>query len=46
MTTWNGPWSEGADEWTPELIKQLNPDESDGELWMEFSDMIEYYTHV
>lgn len=36
---WNGPWSDNAKEWTPEIMEYLDFQFSDdGTFFMEFSD--------
>jgi Ca2+-binding EF-hand superfamily protein len=44
---WNGRWSDGSQEWTPELHKELNYEFSDdGEFWMEFSDFCGIFSKI
>jgi hypothetical protein len=38
---WNGAWSDGSKEWTPNLKKQLGQtDEDDGTFWMCYEDFM------
>ncbi|KAL1526665.1 hypothetical protein AB1Y20_015369 [Prymnesium parvum] len=49
---WNGPWSDGAEEWTDELQALLDYDfDDDGTFWMELQDFLQqfntlYLAHV
>ncbi len=43
---WGGAWCDKDQErWTPEMIKQLNPnfDELDGTFWMSFEDFVQNF---
>ncbi|KAK8872780.1 calpain family cysteine protease [Apiospora arundinis] len=44
---WNGPWSDGAKEWTPYWLKKLNYTfGDDGVFWMSYKDMLETFMFI
>ena len=45
---WNGAWSDGAEEWTDDVIEQVNPtfDPEDGLFWMSFGDLRKYFKWI
>ena len=41
MGEWNGPWSDGSEEWTPYWLEKLNYRfANDGLFWMTFDDLL------
>ncbi|KAI9785388.1 MAG: hypothetical protein M1839_000407 [Geoglossum umbratile] len=43
---WNGPWSDGSKEWTPEWMKKLQHRfGDDGAFWISYKDMLRKYQH-
>ncbi|KAG0652363.1 Calpain-type cysteine protease DEK1 [Hyphodiscus hymeniophilus] len=43
-TEWNGKWSDGSKEWTPDAIKKLDYKfGNDGIFWMPFDDFLERF---
>lgn len=41
---WNGPWSDGSGEWTPESIKELGHTfGNDGIFWIRYKDVLRKY---
>jgi hypothetical protein len=45
-TEWNGPWSDGSEEWTPERMKALNHRfGDDGLFWISYKDLLRHYQH-
>ncbi|KAB5539459.1 calpain family cysteine protease [Coniochaeta sp. 2T2.1] len=41
---WNGPWSDGSKEWTPEWLKKLNHRfGDDGAFWISYDDLLRKY---
>ena len=46
-TEWNGPWSDGSKEWTPEAMKALEYKfGNDGIFWMPYADFLRRYSQV
>lgn len=46
-TEWNGPWSDGSKEWTPEAMKALEHKfGNDGIFWMPFADFLRRYSQI
>ncbi|GBB88679.1 hypothetical protein RclHR1_15230004 [Rhizophagus clarus] len=46
-TEWNGPWSDGSKEWTPERMKFLDHKfGDDGSFWMSYEDFLKQWTIV
>ncbi len=47
---WNGPWSDGSEEWNLISEKQKKSlglfSEEDGEFWMTWSDFCQYFTDI
>ncbi|KAF4997709.1 hypothetical protein FDECE_12016 [Fusarium decemcellulare] len=44
---WNGPWSDGSEEWTPFMMEKLRHKFSDnGTFWMSFPDMLDNFRWV
>ncbi|KAF2458508.1 hypothetical protein BDY21DRAFT_370743 [Lineolata rhizophorae] len=44
---WNGPWSDGSKEWTPEFMKELNHTfGDDGVFWISYRDFLRYYSDM
>eukprot|EP01130_Rhizamoeba_saxonica_P002364 TRINITY_DN12184_c0_g1_i1.p1 TRINITY_DN12184_c0_g1~~TRINITY_DN12184_c0_g1_i1.p1 ORF type:complete len:959 (+),score=191.59 TRINITY_DN12184_c0_g1_i1:30-2879(+) len=42
---WTGRWSDGAKEWTPEILNKFEVCfEDDGSFYMEFNDFCEHFT--
>ncbi|KAI8895362.1 hypothetical protein BC833DRAFT_601562 [Globomyces pollinis-pini] len=47
QTEWNGRWSDGSAEWTPEWMTALNHTfGDDGAFWMEYCDFVQNWTRV
>lgn len=41
---WNGDYSHNSKKWTPELIKELRPDDiDDGSFWISYKHFLENY---
>lgn len=41
---WNGPWSDGSKEWTPEWMQKLDHRfGDDGAFWMSYEDLLKKY---
>jgi len=41
---WNGPWSDGSKEWTPEWMKKLDHRfGDDGVFWMSYADLLKKF---
>ncbi|MCJ1463819.1 hypothetical protein MMC07_002428 [Pseudocyphellaria aurata] len=41
---WNGPWSDGSEQWTPEWMQLLNHKfGDDGIFWMSYKDLLRKY---
>jgi hypothetical protein len=41
---WNGPWSDGSKEWTPEWLKKLSHRfGDDGAFWISYEDLLRKY---
>ena len=46
-TEWNGPWSDGSKEWTPERMQLLGHKfGDDGSFWMTYEDFLKQWTVV
>ncbi|RDW78046.1 hypothetical protein BP5796_05898 [Coleophoma crateriformis] len=46
-TEWNGPWSDGAKQWTPEALTTLNHKfGNEGIFWMPFEDFLRRYVQI
>uniref|UniRef100_A0A0N4Z0X0 Calpain catalytic domain-containing protein n=1 Tax=Parastrongyloides trichosuri TaxID=131310 RepID=A0A0N4Z0X0_PARTI len=47
---WNGPWSDGSEEWNQVATTQKEilgiTVEEDGEFWMPFNEFINYFTDI
>ncbi|KAI8682544.1 Calpain catalytic domain-containing protein [Fusarium sp. Ph1] len=44
---WNGPWSDGSEEWTPFMMEKLWHKFSDnGTFWMSFHDMLDNFRWI
>ncbi|KIN05743.1 hypothetical protein OIDMADRAFT_38228 [Oidiodendron maius Zn] len=44
---WNGPWSDGSKEWTPEWMQKLNHRfGNDGSFWMSYEDLLQKYQTI
>ena len=44
---WNGPWSDGSKEWTPEALKELDfKFGNDGIFWMPYEDFLRRYAQI
>ncbi|CAK4148225.1 unnamed protein product [Aphanomyces euteiches] len=44
---WNGRWSDGSKEWTPEWMAALDHKfGDDGAFWMQYEDFIEEFTQI
>ncbi|RSL81992.1 hypothetical protein CEP52_017069 [Fusarium oligoseptatum] len=44
---WNGPWSDGSEEWTPFMMEKLRHKFSDnGTFWMSFHDMLDNFRWI
>ena len=44
---WNGPWSDGSKEWTPEALKELDfKFGNDGVFWMPYEDFLRRYVQI
>ncbi|EQC38800.1 hypothetical protein SDRG_03759 [Saprolegnia diclina VS20] len=44
---WNGRWSDGSKEWTPEWMAALDHKfGDDGAFWMQYEDFIEEFTEI
>ncbi|KAF2472364.1 cysteine proteinase [Lindgomyces ingoldianus] len=45
-TEWNGPWSDGSEEWTPEWMQKLHHKfGDDGVFWISYKDLLRHYQH-
>jgi hypothetical protein len=45
-TEYNGPWSDGSAEWTPEIMQKLNHRfGDDGVFWISYEDLLRSYQH-
>jgi calpain-15 len=49
--SWNGKWSNGSTDWTPELCRAFNVpshmnSEDEGIFWMEFFDFLKYFNQI
>ncbi|KAI9835878.1 MAG: hypothetical protein M1819_001776 [Sarea resinae] len=45
-TEWNGPWSDGSEQWTPEWMTRLNHRfGDDGAFWISYKDLLRKYQH-
>jgi Calpain family cysteine protease len=41
---WNGPWSDGSKEWTPDIMKELNHTMGDdGTFFISYQDFLKFY---
>lgn len=46
-TEWNGPWSDGSKEWTPEALKALEHKfGNEGIFWMPYLDFLRRYSQI
>jgi len=46
-TEWNGPWSDGSKEWTPEAMKALEHKfGNEGIFWMPYADFLRRYVQI
>ncbi|KAF7901763.1 uncharacterized protein EAF01_007062 [Botrytis porri] len=46
-TEWNGPWSDGSKEWTPEALHALNHKfGNEGIFWMPYEDFLDRYDEI
>lgn len=46
-TEWNGPWSDGSKEWTPEAMKALEHKfGNEGIFWMPYADFLRRYSQI
>jgi hypothetical protein len=44
---WDGPWSDGAEQWTPYWMAKLNHKfGDDGVFWMEYKDLLRYFRYI
>jgi hypothetical protein len=44
---WNGAWSDGSKEWTPEVMKELGHTfGDDGLFWISYPDFLRYYPEI
>lgn len=44
---WNGAWSDGSKEWTPEVLEKLNHTfGDDGLFWISYQDFLRYYPEI
>lgn len=44
---WNGPWSDGSKEWTPEAMQTLDHKfGDDGVFWIRYEDMLRKYVII
>ncbi|RFU27447.1 hypothetical protein B7463_g8897, partial [Scytalidium lignicola] len=44
MGEWNGPWSDGSKEWTPEWMQKLDHRfGNDGAFWISYDDLLKKY---
>ncbi|KAH8808104.1 hypothetical protein F5884DRAFT_677059 [Xylogone sp. PMI_703] len=44
MGEWNGPWSDGSKEWTPEWMQKLDHRfGNDGAFWISYEDLLKKY---
>ncbi|KAF2117283.1 hypothetical protein BDV96DRAFT_490015 [Lophiotrema nucula] len=45
-TEWQGPWSDGSEEWTGEWLEKLNHKfGDDGVFWISYRDLLRNYQH-
>ncbi|KAF2453830.1 hypothetical protein BDY21DRAFT_257149, partial [Lineolata rhizophorae] len=43
---WQGKWSDGSEEWTPERMEKLNHKfGDDGVFWISYKDLLTHYQH-
>ncbi|OJJ45435.1 hypothetical protein ASPZODRAFT_2109961 [Penicilliopsis zonata CBS 506.65] len=43
---WNGPWSDGSEQWTPYWMEKLNHKfGNDGFFWISYDDLLKNYQH-
>ncbi|KAF7949106.1 hypothetical protein EAE96_008276 [Botrytis aclada] len=46
-TEWNGPWSDGSKEWTPDSLHALNHRfGNEGIFWMPYEDFLDRYDEI
>ncbi|KAL8800928.1 MAG: hypothetical protein Q9182_004810 [Xanthomendoza sp. 2 TL-2023] len=44
---WDGPWSDGSEEWTPDLMKRMDYTfGNDGVFWMAYQDVLKQFQHI
>jgi hypothetical protein len=44
---WNGAFGDNSDDWTPELLAELeHTDTDDGIFWMKYEDMLGAFEQV
>ena len=44
---WNGKWSDKSDQWSEELMKELDHEvKDDGIFWMEFMEMAYFFQKI
>ena len=44
---WNGPWSDGSKEWTPEALKELDfKFGNDGVFWIPYEDFLRRFPEI
>ncbi|KAI9372456.1 hypothetical protein BJX61DRAFT_533953 [Aspergillus egyptiacus] len=44
---WNGPWSDGSEQWTPQWMEKLNHKfGNDGVFWISYEDLLKKYQHL
>ncbi|KAL4787686.1 hypothetical protein BJX76DRAFT_285250 [Aspergillus varians] len=43
---WNGPWSDGSEQWTPQWMEKLDHKfGNDGFFWISYKDLLKKYQH-
>ncbi|KAL8907244.1 MAG: hypothetical protein Q9207_001545, partial [Kuettlingeria erythrocarpa] len=43
---WDGPWSNGSEEWTPERMNRLNHKFDDGVFWISYNDLLRHFQQI
>lgn len=44
---WNGAWSDGSKEWTPDVMKELDHTfGDDGIFWISYKDFLKFYPEI
>ncbi|KAL8760110.1 MAG: hypothetical protein Q9184_003431 [Pyrenodesmia sp. 2 TL-2023] len=43
---WDGPWSNGSEEWTPDRMSRLNHTFDDGVFWISYPDLLKHFQQI